>query len=244
MEVESPSEIKKSKGSAVNLFHQLYLAIRDRDVRLARGLVERLPSGTLRKKAGTQEHCEANRCFLAAMAARMEGVVLLMIFKGFPSDFCAPIFLPRSQTKNEESKVGEHTLRNFVFPSYFLLAISFGLVHVVRCMIRHAHVNQGWFGLTPLIVAITHSLSDNDTEMVRLLLDSGADPNQGILISQLRALHHLQPSYINNSLDNMDFSPGSYREVNVEGSDCMRILPLDIACAVKSEESVLLLLQK
>jgi len=127
------------------------------------------------------------------------------------------------------------------------LAISFGLVHVVRCMIKHAHVNQGWYGLSPLMVAIAHCSGDH--EVVRTLLDANADPNQGILMSQLHALNRLQPAPMVKKTTDIALPSRTAANKIAEtlalvDDNCLCVLPLDIACAMKDSECVTLLLQK
>lgn len=83
------------------------------------------------------------------------------------------------------------------------------------------------------MVALAHIPPNGDLEIVHILMEAGADTNQGILLSQLRALHRLQPRKVLQSLSTA-----------APESGYIRILPLDLACAVGNKSAVLLLLQR
>ncbi|KAI8821938.1 hypothetical protein BJ741DRAFT_636288 [Chytriomyces cf. hyalinus JEL632] len=73
-------------------------------------------------------------------------------------------------------------------PSYFMSAVSLGLDNVVRAMVKRADVNQNWHGLTPLHIAASKNL----VGITQFLLDNGADPTIGILVSQYALLRKLK----------------------------------------------------
>ncbi|KAJ3393865.1 hypothetical protein HDU84_000828 [Entophlyctis sp. JEL0112] len=147
----------------------------------------------------------------------MEPLCVAMIEKGFPLSVNAPVTIKGSAnfwkyTPRESAKVIDKLKRISVvssasaakktppiqdpvqnmpsihLPSYFMVAVGLGLENVVRAMIKRADVNQNWHGLTPLLVAS----SKNFVGLVQLLLDAGADPSVGILVSQYALLRKLK----------------------------------------------------
>ncbi|KAI9597917.1 hypothetical protein BDF19DRAFT_259819 [Syncephalis fuscata] len=126
-----------------------------------------------------QKHSkEANYILLHAFCNRMEQVVLLMLERGFPSDFNAPIL------KQDDSSNNGKKGKSFQYPSYFLFAVATGMYNVVAYMIKRSNVNQSWYGLTALMLTCSRRAYD-DNRTVALLLDYGADPEHGILLPQL-----------------------------------------------------------
>ncbi|KAJ3349131.1 hypothetical protein HDU83_000752 [Entophlyctis luteolus] len=151
------------------------------------------------------------------MGQSMEPLCVAMIEKGFPLSVNAPVTIKGSAnfwkyTPRESAKVIDKLKRISVvssasaakktppiqdpvqnmpsihLPSYFMVAVGLGLENVVRAMIKRADVNQNWHGLTPLLVAS----SKNFVGLVQLLLDAGADPSVGILVSQYALLRKLK----------------------------------------------------
>ncbi|KAJ3402502.1 Ankyrin repeat domain-containing protein 42 [Chytriomyces hyalinus] len=80
------------------------------------------------------------------------------------------------------------TMPSIQLPSYFMSAVSLGLDNVVRAMVKRADVNQNWHGLTPLHIAASKNL----VGITQFLLDNGADPTIGILVSQYALLRKLK----------------------------------------------------
>jgi len=74
---------------------------------------------------------EINKAFLHAMTKKLENISMMFLNKGFPENVNCSIFdvslnLTKKQKKN-------NTLQ---FPSYFILAVSLGLMDVVKFMIK------------------------------------------------------------------------------------------------------------
>jgi len=74
---------------------------------------------------------EINKAFLMAMMKKFEDISVMFLNKGFPENVNCSIFdvflnLTRKQKKN-------NTLQ---FPSYFILAVSLGLMDVIKVMIK------------------------------------------------------------------------------------------------------------
>jgi hypothetical protein len=87
-----------------------------------------------------------------------------------------------------------------------------------------------------LIVAITHRRDRADLEIVRLLLQNGADPNQGILLSQLMALssvHQRAPWYKQHGFQAPDLTQDKHQK---------RILPIDVCAACGDLDALIELL--
>jgi hypothetical protein len=89
----------------------------------ALSLLEQLTSGVIKKKRID----EVNQIFLMAVSKRMERLSMKLFERGYPPDVNAPIFVPNVD-KGETPK--------FIFPSYFLLALGFGLVNLVIVMLK------------------------------------------------------------------------------------------------------------
>jgi hypothetical protein len=72
-------------------------------------------------------------------------------------------------------------------------------------------MNQAWFGLTPLIIVIAHSSrasavdrrssTSNTTTLIRLFLDHGADPSQGLPLEQFNTLRRLKSKKYKRKLE-------------------------------------------
>ncbi|KAJ3313307.1 hypothetical protein HDU76_002689 [Blyttiomyces sp. JEL0837] len=180
-------------------------AVLDQKTTLACTLLDDVSSAAVRKK----QPLLANRAFLTAITQSMESVCLIMLDKGFPVSVNTPVVLnkaniantPSSPTKgsvpgtsaaaisanNAKGAPGKN-MPPLELPSYFMVALSLGLDHVVRSMIKRADVNQTWHGLTPLHLAACK----NSIALTQVLLEHGADPGVGILLSQYCLLRRLK----------------------------------------------------
>ncbi|KAI9178683.1 hypothetical protein H9P43_005345 [Blastocladiella emersonii ATCC 22665] len=173
---------KKNRQKTVNSqFHMLRIAIMEERQDTAIDVLEQLPSATIKKKRPD----EVNHLFLLALAKRMERLCMKMFDKGYPADVNAPIFLP-NVTKGEAPKFG--------FPSFFLLAIGFGLNNLATAMMKKANVQQSWYGLTPLLLACSGGTSGRASlGLVTQLLAMGANPAAGIPLEQYQVHKKLRP---------------------------------------------------
>lgn len=158
---------KAKKRSFLETLHLFKLAIRDNRPDLAYAFAARFPTNN-----NSKIHAALSRAFVMAMVARLEDVVILLVHKNYPGDVNAPAVT----VKMEVDQVGSE----FNCPSYFTIAISFGLERVVAEMIRcGASMNQTWYSLSPLMQAVTY-LGRGHTRLVNLFLECGANPLQGI----------------------------------------------------------------
>ena len=114
------------------------MAIKDNRTSVACTLIDDLSPSTLRKK----RPIETNRCFLYAMSNGLESVCMVLLEKGFPHNVNNPILdtytpLP---VKADDANLGKYSMdpgeKNYMVPSYFLLAVGIGLDNVVRLMIK------------------------------------------------------------------------------------------------------------
>ncbi|KAL7749988.1 hypothetical protein RI367_004503 [Sorochytrium milnesiophthora] len=167
---------KKAKvKSPAELLHVLRLAIVDERLEVASRVLDQIPSHALRKKHAD----EANHVFLLAVSKRHESLAIKLHERGYPPDVNSPIFVPISAGPGEPVK--------FSFPSYFMLAVGFGLVNLVTAMLKKANVNQTWYGISPLMVASCIA-GRGSASLVQDLLDHHADPHVGLPLE----LYHLQ----------------------------------------------------
>lgn len=153
--------------------------IQDNRPKTASALIDILPESALTRKRPT----DTNRVFLKAMASRMEGVCLQMLEKGFPSSPAAPI-------------IGTVSAEKFTFPSYFQLAVALELSELVKGMIKVLYINEkvdvniSWYQLSPIHLAC---LNGNE-KILSLLLDNGANINQGLGLEDMYLLSKLKMS--------------------------------------------------
>ncbi|KAJ3137887.1 hypothetical protein HK100_000402 [Physocladia obscura] len=225
---------KRRKRSRNEIFHLINLAIIDQNTNFACTLLEDISSAALRKKFPLH----ANKVFYSAMGQAMEVLCLAMMEKGFPLSVNAPITIKGSANLwkygPQESTTGKvvnkfkristtsakssglppsaNSSRNIPaiqLPSYFMAAVGLGLENVVRGMGKRADVNQNWHGLTPLHVAACK----NSIGITQFLLDTGADPSIGILVSQYALLRKLK------SISSAKFSTSSITSSKSVGSE-------------------------
>ena len=139
-------------------------------------------------------------------------------------------------------------------------------------------MNQSWFGLTPLIIAtaqssrapsIDRTSTSSITFLIKLFLDHGADPSQGLPLEQfntlrrLKAREYMKHLDIMNSLNPTDAPSKSNKIISVPhqlGNNCTRtkktkedmekfakgkwVLPIDIAAISGDIDLVKTLLSK
>jgi len=234
---------KKSKHSSSETFHLLYLAIHDERINTASTLLNNISYGNMKKKRLQ----EVNKAFLLAMMKKFEDISILFLNKGFPENVNCSIFdvslnLTKKQKKNNILQ----------FPSYFILAVSLGLMDVVKVMIKKAIVNLSWFGLTPLILAC----AQNNLPLVQLLLSNGANPNLGIPLEQYNSLCEFKIKYNDDKKERWklecpifsgsDFQKqwgeNSFLPINKKYFRTTILYPIDIACMMNNLEIVRLLL--
>ncbi|CAG8472061.1 1227_t:CDS:10 [Diversispora eburnea] len=184
--------IKKGKKKTDSvLLNNLVLAIRDHKTSDAIAILSHIPNKSLKKK----KNHEANKAFLLAMTHRLEDVALAMYERGIPRDVNSPILFKK--TKNTE----RNNMSELKLPSYFILAVKFGLYNLVRIMLKRANMNQTWFGLSPLIIAISKAsqmsmkIDSEKKNIIKLLLDNGADPSQGLPYEQFNTLRKLKAKH-------------------------------------------------
>ncbi|CAB4377691.1 unnamed protein product [Rhizophagus irregularis] len=261
--------IKKGKKRTTSvLLNNLILAIRDHKTSDALAILSQISSTTLKKK----KNGEVNKAFLLAMAHRLEDITLSMYERGFPSDVNSPIF---SKPKNAD----RGGISGLKFPSYFILAVALGLHDLVKAMIKRANMNQAWFGLTPLIIATAQasrapaidrrSTTSNIIIIIKLFLDHGADPSQGLPLEQFNTLRRLKSKKymrkleVLNLLDSANVPSKSHKTFSVPhqlGSNDISakkakedmekfakgkwVLPIDIAAISGDIELVKILLSK
>ncbi|KAI9139102.1 hypothetical protein BKA69DRAFT_690231 [Paraphysoderma sedebokerense] len=159
---------KMKQKSSAELFHILNLSLQDERLDMALASVEQLTTQTVKKKRVE----DSNQAFLLAITKRAESIALRIYEKGFPPDCNAPVLVSAIQRTDTPK---------FIFPSYFLLAVAFGLSNLVNAMLKRANVNQTWYGLTPLLLA-SCTMGKGNHNIVNLLLENGADPSIGIQI--------------------------------------------------------------
>ncbi|KAI8915053.1 hypothetical protein BC831DRAFT_554507 [Entophlyctis helioformis] len=165
---------KKKKKTRAGMMHCLMLAIHDRRVGYSCALINELSPNSLKKK---RMH-ESNKVFLYALANRLEPVCLLLMDKGFPFNINAPIF-------------GASTLdpTKFIFPSYFILAVAFGLDNLIKAMLKlRPNLNASWYRITPLVLAACKG----NLQTVQLLFENGANPSVPLPLSYYFLLRSLK----------------------------------------------------
>jgi hypothetical protein len=106
------------------MLHLLKNAVRDKNVNLSMYYASKLSEKSLKKK----DQITVNRTFLMALSCGMTSLVLHLLEKGFPKDVNAPAF--------EMVLEGGGVNNAIQCPSYFMLAVSYGLEEVVREMSR------------------------------------------------------------------------------------------------------------
>jgi len=234
---------KKSKHSSSETFHLLQLAIHDNRISAASTLLNSITYGNMKKKRLQ----EINKAFLLAMMKKFEDISVMFLNKGFPENVNCSIFdvslnLTKKQKKN-------NTLQ---FPSYFILAVSLGLMDVIKVMIKKAIVNLSWFGLTPLILAC----AQNNLPLVQLLLSNGANPNLGIPLEQYNSLCEFKIKYNDDKKEQWklecpifkgsefqrQWGEHSFLPINKKYFRSTILYPIDIACMMNNLEIVRLLL--
>ncbi|CAI2180968.1 14209_t:CDS:2, partial [Funneliformis geosporum] len=266
--------IKKGKKRTTSvLLNNLTLAIRDHKTSDALVILSQISNNALKKK----KNSDVNKSFLLAMANRLEDITLAMFERGFPSDVNSPIF--SKPTKNAE----RGGISGLKFPSYFILAVALGLHGLVKVMLKRANMNQTWFGLTPLIIATSQSsrtpaidrhssdsnATSNITLIIKLFLDHGADPSQGLPFEQfntlrrLKAKEYMRRMNILNSFNSIDTSNDTNKIVSVPHRFCNMglnakktkeeiekfsrgkwVLPIDIAAVSGNIDIVKILLSR
>ncbi|ORX54841.1 hypothetical protein BCR36DRAFT_244058, partial [Piromyces finnis] len=118
---------KKSKHSSSETFHLLQLAIHDNRIASASTLLNNITYSNMKKK----KYQEINKAFLYAMTKKLENISMMFLNKGFPDNVNRSIFDVSINTSKKQKKM--NTLQ---FPSYFILAVSLGLMDVVKFMIK------------------------------------------------------------------------------------------------------------
>ncbi|KNE68844.1 hypothetical protein AMAG_13483 [Allomyces macrogynus ATCC 38327] len=162
---------KKIKSRTTSgLLHLVRISIMEERQDTALNYLDQLTASVIKKKRAD----EVNHLFLLAMSKRMERLCMKLYEKGYPADVNAPIFAP-NVAKGEVPKV--------TFPSFFLLAIGFGLPNLALAMIKKANLAQSWYGLTPLLLAASIPGSGGPPLVVQLL-HHGANPAVGIPLEQ------------------------------------------------------------
>ncbi|KAI9224940.1 hypothetical protein BC828DRAFT_401840 [Blastocladiella britannica] len=174
---------KKGKQKTVQgLFHLLRISIMEERQDVAIDLLEQLPSGTIKKK----RQDEVNYLFLMALSKRMERVCLKIYEKGYPAEVNAPIFSP-NVPKGETPKFG--------FPSFFLLSVGFGMHALATSMVKKAHLQQTWYGLSPLLLAtaVCDPTRKIHLTLVQQIIAAGGSPSVGIPLDQYLTHKKLRP---------------------------------------------------
>ncbi|GBB92431.1 hypothetical protein RclHR1_02000012 [Rhizophagus clarus] len=257
--------IKKGKKRTTSvLLNNLILAIKDHKTSDALAILPQISNAALKKK----KNGEVNKAFLLAMAHRLEDITLSMYERGFPSDVNSPIF---SKPKNTD----RGGISGLKFPSYFILAVSLGLYDLVKAMLKRANMNQAWFGLTPLIIATAQSSraptknrrsSTSDIIiLIKLFLDHGADPSQGLPLEQFNTLRRLKAkkhmrnleilNLLNSSVPHKNFSvPHQFGDNGMSAKKTKEdmekfakgkwVFPIDIAAISGDIDLVKILLSK
>jgi hypothetical protein len=113
---------KKQKRTRTGIFHSLILSIHDFKSHDAAIFLEMLSDNTLIKK----RPIDAKKVFLLAMANKMQGICLIMLEKGFPTNINAPIL----------GSTDPASIEKFAFPTFFQMAIVFELVDVIKAMLK------------------------------------------------------------------------------------------------------------
>ena len=197
------------------LLHSVKLAIMDNNQdRAIHLLLTQLPAGLLKKK----RPFEANQLFLLALGRGMEQLALVLVDRcSFPpaSLVNSPIFTMKPTPKNQHN-IPFH-INASLFPSYFICAVSMGYERLVKYMIVKlgASLNQTWYGLTPLHIAL-YSLpiaNEKRFNMISTLLEFGADPWIGIYAEQLDSLSKLKDSFGSACTSAIDQKDGTKKSV-------------------------------
>ncbi|KAI8833332.1 hypothetical protein BJ741DRAFT_579750 [Chytriomyces cf. hyalinus JEL632] len=197
---------KRRRRSRTEVFHLINLAITDQSIPFALNLLDDLSSGALRKKFPLH----ANRAFYSAMGQGFEPICIAMFEKGFPLSVNSPIiikastnlwkYVPRetptgkvvskfkristttAPDRNGGGRNGSVAVGGKNASGDAKTGVSLGLDNVVRAMVKN------WHGLTPLHIAASKNL----VGITQFLLDNGADPTIGILVSQYALLRKLK----------------------------------------------------
>jgi hypothetical protein len=123
-----------TKKSPETILHLAKLAIKDLNEEKSEYLIQQLHSSIIRKK----RVYDACSLFLMAIANRMEKTALMILDKGFPHDVNAPIFAYKVK-ENYADQNPKFRMNTVLFPSYFLVAVKFGLEVLVKYMLKVYH---------------------------------------------------------------------------------------------------------
>ncbi|KAI3646236.1 hypothetical protein MP228_009164 [Amoeboaphelidium protococcarum] len=198
---------KKLKSRTVeDLLHNSSLSIVDGNEQVALTYLSFIPQKIFKKSKCIHL---LNRIFVYGIVYGMESVCLFLCDRGFPSHVNSSI---AANVKYDSicTVLGSSIDK---LPQYLITAVAFNMINLVRALLKlGASINQKWCGLTPLMVAVMKCkrLQDPDValeqrddmyDMLRVLLELGADVNIGIPPEQLIKLSKLQNLFIyqNNS---------------------------------------------
>ncbi|KAI3635327.1 hypothetical protein MIR68_006893 [Amoeboaphelidium protococcarum] len=196
---------KKLKSRTVeDLLHNSSLSIVDGNEQVALTYLSFIPQKIFKKSKCIHL---LNRIFVYGIVYGMESVCLFLCDRGFPSHVNSSI------TANVKYDSICTVLGSSIekLPQYLITAVAFNMINLVRALLKlGASINQKWCGLTPLMVAVMKCkrLQDPDValeqrddmyDMLRVLLELGADVSIGIPPEQLIKLSKLQNLFIQQS---------------------------------------------